>query len=275
MKLQIPEPCHESWKDMTPDEKGRFCSHCQKSVIDFRNKSDFEIHRIIRTEGKVCGRLREDQLNRTIKSPSSPPKRWFQWGTLAAFLGLSSNLWSQKHNYYYRENKVCLPGDSVVPSSQIDSIPKNEPFLEPSEKIDSLPVSSPNPIESLGDLTIRILNADGTVEPFVKIYVYVDSNMLVGGCISDFDGIAKFNFDVCPKEGVQLKIVDPLNGLDTLVYIANPELPMTKELTLPKPNKYLEIQGLIVVPKRNSFKQPITEPFRRVFHNPRFRSLND
>ena len=31
----IPNPCHEDWNKMTPEDKGRHCSVCDKVVIDF------------------------------------------------------------------------------------------------------------------------------------------------------------------------------------------------------------------------------------------------
>ena len=68
LQLQVPVPCHEDWEKMTHAEKGRFCSSCQKTVIDFSNMSDREIALFFKKPsiGSVCGRFLEDQLNRDM-----------------------------------------------------------------------------------------------------------------------------------------------------------------------------------------------------------------
>lgn len=67
-KLSIPEPCHEDWDKMTPDETGRFCQSCVKSVVDFSNMKTTEIQDyFIQNQGKgICGRFRTEQLDRIV-----------------------------------------------------------------------------------------------------------------------------------------------------------------------------------------------------------------
>lgn len=43
-KISIPQPCDEKWGDMIPDRNGRFCDSCKKTVIDFTNLSEMEVH---------------------------------------------------------------------------------------------------------------------------------------------------------------------------------------------------------------------------------------
>ena len=65
MKVSINKPCHENWDAMTPNEQGSFCLACQKTVVDFSNKTTAEIKSFfnsIATTEKVCGRFKEDQL---------------------------------------------------------------------------------------------------------------------------------------------------------------------------------------------------------------------
>ncbi|MGH1517747.1 hypothetical protein [Chryseobacterium sp. JK1] len=66
MKITIPKPCHENWADMTPDEKGRFCAVCSKTVHDFTGFSDEELVTRFNPEEGICGKFREDQLNKNL-----------------------------------------------------------------------------------------------------------------------------------------------------------------------------------------------------------------
>lgn len=69
-KIHIPEPCHENWSAMSPvSHDCRHCSVCEKSVVDFSLKTDAEILEILRqSTGKVCGKFRQDQLERPLLS---------------------------------------------------------------------------------------------------------------------------------------------------------------------------------------------------------------
>ncbi len=65
--IQIPKPCNEGWDKMTQNEKGRFCERCEKTVVDFSNKSDSEIIQLIKnSDTKICGHFRGNQINREM-----------------------------------------------------------------------------------------------------------------------------------------------------------------------------------------------------------------
>ncbi len=67
MKITIPIPCHENWEAMTPNEKGRFCSVCSKTVRDFTGASDNEMMIAFSDPSEnICGNFRESQLNRDL-----------------------------------------------------------------------------------------------------------------------------------------------------------------------------------------------------------------
>jgi hypothetical protein len=72
-KLKIPEPCKENWEEMTPQENGRFCLSCSKTVVDFTSMLPNEVqHFFIQNQNQsICGRFKNSQLETiTIQIPS-------------------------------------------------------------------------------------------------------------------------------------------------------------------------------------------------------------
>lgn len=65
--IRIPEPCHEDWNQMTPTDKGKFCSVCTKEVFDFTKVTDEELVKRVNNNEKICGRFKSSQLNREMK----------------------------------------------------------------------------------------------------------------------------------------------------------------------------------------------------------------
>lgn len=90
IQLNIPEPCHESWDQMAPVDKGRFCGSCQKQVVDFTTMSDAQLAHFFKkpSTGSVCGRFMQDQLGRTIDTPKKriPWVKYFFQFLLPGFL---------------------------------------------------------------------------------------------------------------------------------------------------------------------------------------------
>lgn len=71
-KITIPEPCHENWDNMSLGEKGRFCSSCAKTVVDFTQMSNKQVQDYLLSHQNVstCGRLKTSQLySITIEIP--------------------------------------------------------------------------------------------------------------------------------------------------------------------------------------------------------------
>lgn len=66
MKIHIPKPCHENWNEMTANEKGRFCDSCSQIVTDFTNSTEEEIDFAMKSNSKICGRFRENQLQQNF-----------------------------------------------------------------------------------------------------------------------------------------------------------------------------------------------------------------
>ena len=64
MKITIPTPCHENWNEMTPNEMGRHCAVCSKTVKDFTDCSYEEIYNELNSNQNICGRFNDNQLNK-------------------------------------------------------------------------------------------------------------------------------------------------------------------------------------------------------------------
>lgn len=91
IKISIPEPCHENWLEMSPTEKGKFCSACQKNVIDFTKSSDSEILVTYNENENLCGRFRISQLNQNMIIPKEKKSIWMiVAASIIAFLGLGN-----------------------------------------------------------------------------------------------------------------------------------------------------------------------------------------
>jgi hypothetical protein len=68
---------------MTPTGGGRHCAACQKTVVDFSQKTDAEILAILAKAvgGETCGRFGAEQLNRPLLLAGRPTlrNRWQAW----------------------------------------------------------------------------------------------------------------------------------------------------------------------------------------------------
>ena len=76
---------------MTPEEKGRFCSVCTKTVFDFTKASDKEIIEHLNKDATTCGRFISSQLNRDLITQKEKSSYWIiATVTLFSFLGIGS-----------------------------------------------------------------------------------------------------------------------------------------------------------------------------------------
>jgi hypothetical protein len=95
LQLTITDPCHEDWQKMAPEQQGRFCGSCQKTVVDFSIMSDQEVlNYFLQANHKICGRFAADQLNRELVITEK--KKRFSWAyvwnvLLATFLLTDAN----------------------------------------------------------------------------------------------------------------------------------------------------------------------------------------
>jgi len=82
VSLRVAQPCHENWAAMSPAATGRHCAACQKTVVDFTQKTDAEILAYLaRAAGTpTCGRFAAGQLERPLQRAAPvAPVRWRAW----------------------------------------------------------------------------------------------------------------------------------------------------------------------------------------------------
>lgn len=65
---------------MQPDEQGRFCNSCKKTVIDFTVMDDKELYdTILKNDANICGRFNQTQLDVVIPLEVEKKQRWHKY----------------------------------------------------------------------------------------------------------------------------------------------------------------------------------------------------
>lgn len=119
--LSISQPCHESWNEMTPADKGRFCLNCQKTVTDFSGMSDQQILSFLSNrQGNVCGRFHTEQLNREIRVPGNTRRQPII--SIAAMVAALTVLTPSVQAQVKQERIQLAPDESTVPQP-LDTLP--------------------------------------------------------------------------------------------------------------------------------------------------------
>ncbi|TWI02394.1 hypothetical protein IQ05_00645 [Flavobacterium tiangeerense] len=223
-KITISEPCQEDWNKMTPNDQGRFCMSCAKTVVDFTAMLPEEVqHFFIQNQSQnICGRMKKSQLDSiTIQIPSHllyKQTQYHKMFLLALFITMGSTLFSCADK---NGNKQKIDAVEVVEKqSKSISVSVNKSVLQTSK--DSLknviqPTSNVNQIKfkklraiKCGEVASKkeqetknetnVIYEDHTVYGGMGISVYPDFK----GGISMFYSFIKDNFKV-PKNDNNLQ----------------------------------------------------------------------
>lgn len=184
IQIIIPSPCTQNWEEMTPDARGRHCTHCNKSVIDFTTWTDVALYNFFsKNKDHVCGRFFNTQLDHPISIPPQPHSRLYR---MTVALGLTL-LFTQAPG---------LHAQTRPPQAQQYAAPK------PQETI-------PHPY---GAISGKIV--DERREPAINAFVNVfQGGILKGSAVTDYDG----NYSVKPLDtGSYNLVITYQGGYDTL-----------------------------------------------------------
>ena len=123
-QVNIPEPCNEDWSKMTPQEQGRFCGKCAKTIIDYSYQSDRAIAKVLKeNNGQICGRFRSDQLQRDLvfEPQFYQNTRWKAFGLMLSGLLAAGTLKGQE---------VITPSNPIEVNNKTTSEKQNKTRLE-------------------------------------------------------------------------------------------------------------------------------------------------
>lgn len=116
----VPNPCHEDWDKLTPEERGHFCTVCETKVWDLSALTRAEAEEFLRsTEGDLCVSYRERANGEVVHrdAPVVPLSRLMK--RLPAAAGFSLAL------------AACTPTGSGADGADTAEVAKPDPKPDP------------------------------------------------------------------------------------------------------------------------------------------------
>ncbi len=199
-KISIPKPCNENWNTMTPKEKGRFCSSCDKTVVDFTEKTleDIQYYLVENKNQRVCGHFYKKQLDSIVIEipPITFQKRlsFQKLFILALFFTMGTTLFSCQYpngkrqkieNIVFKDAVKIIKKDSVLESSVAKKLVPPPPqtigiaMCETNSDKDSI-------VESItsGDIT-EIVDTIGEIVEEETIYFTEEEGAIMGFIVEE------------------------------------------------------------------------------------------
>jgi len=230
-KLHIPEPCSEKWSEMTPTQKGcRHCSACDKQIMDFTLKTDAEILEHLRQrDGKVCGKFRPDQLQRSLMAPRAVKR-----GGLSAIAASFAAVLSAQHPVEFKQIEPTIIELPAEDHRTVLGKVKVFDFLED---------------DSMRTISGKILDENG----YELIFASVRFAQTAYQTLTDLDG--------------QFSLQVPLEYLNSNILEISIQAPGYATKVVPLPQKIL-LEDLALIPAQTQLTQkgmPTTEVMGMVY----------
>jgi TonB-dependent SusC/RagA subfamily outer membrane receptor len=260
IQLNIPEPCHEDWQNMTPTDQGRFCNACAKQVVDFSVMTDTQVlnYFINKKDEKVCGRAYPDQLERAITMPKAPKKRLFWHWNYITMLFL----------FFSKTNTAKAQGN-VIKTIQTDSIKPNRFYNSNNLLSNGIANSTKsNRWVSAKIITGKVTDNNGDPIPFAAIKIMGSHTGVGADALGNFSLKANIQMDILEISGSgYFKQVFVLKELTNYNFILAKD-PEIKEVFvgglicysgdgLPAPSETIPKHVAIIQVKDNVTGQPI------------------
>lgn len=190
--FSIPEPCLENWDNMQPNEQGRHCGSCSKTVLDVTHWSDERlVNEGSRREKGMCVRIQSDRLT---SPPIRSKRRWIlPLSIMLFFISIKNKIFGQSIKKEVSQDQAKSTADEinkiVIEGVVLDSLTDFQPMI---------------------GATVVVMNGDNILQ----------------GAVADFDG--KFRIEIEDGfEGLDTLVLEcKYVGFETI----RKEIPL-KELT--------------------------------------------
>lgn len=237
IQISIPQPCTENWELMTPNQHGRHCALCSKTVVDFTKYTDEELITFFAQQNSnICGRIKNSQQNRTIVSPQiiPPTKRTWMPNPLVwvvpMLIGFSQSLLSQ-------------------------TIPANKESLQQAQ-LHPTPQKQTDTIQTIRGIVVD----EETGEGLIGVNVSIEG--LQVGAYTDMDGrfVIKISNKILHKK-IKLK-TRYIGYIDKVIEIKVANINKEQKIVLTE--VYEETQGDVILGAMNLTKpEPYIEPIKK------------
>ena len=169
-KLSIPEPCHQSWQQMTDVQGGRHCESCSKTVVDFTRMSNDEIINYLSVSGRVCGRFDNDQFHGLSARVADEDRNagWKKWLMAVAFVSAS----------FITKANIHIANTRIERTEQL-------PLSRSPESADTIKKSNELPKERV--INGRVVDESGSPLPGAQVQIQgttIDMVTNADGCFS-------------------------------------------------------------------------------------------
>ena len=226
IQIKVQESCHENWNGMQPNQQGRHCQSCQKTVVDFTDMTDTElVNFFTKNKGNTCGRFNNDQLQRSMAIPQKKVHwmKYFFRITLPAFF-LSTKASAQ---------------DTTKPAMEV--VDTARPFEQIDTGIDNSIIDSVKPLADSTKSYVLLSSISASKPEWdMKIFQVIPPDMPVafptttGYCAIEVKNV---NFNLW----LQKPIISTLSDLVNRVTNKNEPIPP------PVPLPYLPLQNFITL----------------------------